>query len=252
MGRIRHELPLPLLRALEPVEHLVHRAREPRDLVASGRLRHSTIEGDSRDRVDLHPHRFDGRERAAGQHPHRHRDDEQQDRQADQQELADQLGRFRDRLEGARRDHGARTVGRIDLERGRDVPVVVDVHHPGIAGRDGDDGFVVQIRAGRDDAAGWVDDLDEEIVVVDIREIRGRRAGVERGCDILGAELGGVACLLGEGVTHGEDEREASDRERDADDHDRGDGRAHPNRPRALAAAPTGNQRVQPPSAASR
>ena len=65
VGRVRHELLLPPLRELQPVEHAVHRRREPGDLVGATGRGDAAVHLARRDLVDLGADRVHRRERAS-------------------------------------------------------------------------------------------------------------------------------------------------------------------------------------------
>ena len=91
VGGVAHELPLQALRGVDPVQHLVQRAREPGDLVVAGRDREPSVEVGGGDDGGLAAHRLHRAQGTADAHPdgdgqqrerQGHRDAEQDRRRA--------------------------------------------------------------------------------------------------------------------------------------------------------------------------
>src|SRR5437764_9093945 len=101
MARVRDEYPLALERALEPSEHLVEPAAEPRDLVVCRRNRQPATWAGGGDRHGALAHPLDGPQRSGGEEIPGQRCKRQRDRTADEKQAA----KIAERLD-ARRERG--------------------------------------------------------------------------------------------------------------------------------------------------
>ena len=69
MRRVRQELTLVIARRLQSLEHRVHRARQPSNLIVASRLAHAALQRGCRDVLHLSAHGLDGSQGPSGQEP---------------------------------------------------------------------------------------------------------------------------------------------------------------------------------------